>query len=110
MYFAPHILQKQTNATPPNDDFGRPVLNGAAETWIDVCPCRCDHGGDKEVNTPDGNVARPSYQITLEGQAPAVAVGDIVRCINANDGAVKAQGRVIQKQTLNILQYAKIYI
>lgn len=109
MYYAPHILQKRIIAEEKSDEFGRPIPEEAGETWVEVCRCRCDHNGDKEVKMPDGTVVTPDYHVVLEGNAPDVEVGDYVRCLKA-DGTIRGEGRVIKPRTLNYLPYAEIYL
>ncbi len=103
-------MQKLIAPTAESDEFGRPVISTDSPTWQDVCRCRCDHSGDREIKDPDGNIARPEYHIILEGANPDIAVGDIARCIAVKDGATNAEGRVIRIQKLNRLPYAEIYI
>lgn len=109
MYYAPHILQKRTEAQESMDEFGRPVVNDSVEAWADVCPCRCDHNGDKEIKMPDGTVVRPNYHVVLAGNEVNLTVGDYVRCLKP-DGSVRGEGRVLNTKTLNYLPYAEIYM
>ena len=109
MYYAPHILQKRIVAQEISDEFGRPIPNKTDDIWVDVCRCRCDHNGDKEIKMPDGSVVTPDYHIVLEGNMPDVKTGDYVRCLSA-DGSVRGEGRAIKPRTLNYLPYAEIYV
>lgn len=109
MYYAPHILQKRIIAEELSDEFGRPILNKSDDEWIDVCKCRCDHNGSKEVRMPDGSVITPEYHIILDGNISDIEVGDYVRCLRT-DGSIRGEGRVIKPRTLNYLPYAEIYV
>lgn len=109
MYYAPHILQKKIIPQEAVDEFGRPIPVKSADEWVDVCRCRCDHNGDKEVKMPDGTVVRPEYHIVLEGNTPDVETGDYVRCLR-DDGSIRGEGRAFKPRTLNYLPYAEIYV
>lgn len=109
MYYAPHILQKRIDPEELSDEFGRPIPSAPGKQWVDVCRCRCDHNGDKEVKMPDGSVVTPEYHIVLEGNTPDVKTGDYVRCLRT-DGSIRGEGRAIKPITLNYLPYAEIFV
>lgn len=109
MYYKPHFLQKLMLEPDLKDEFGRPVQIDSAESWVDVCECRCDHSGDKEVRLDDGTLARPEYRVICNCKSPQVRVGDHVRCVNA-DGSVRGEGNVVKMKTLNYLDYAEVYL
>lgn len=109
MNYAPHLLQKRIIAENVNDEYGRPTESDPAEEWTDVCRCRCDDNGDKEVLLSDGTVVVPSYHIVLRGNTPDVETGDYIRCLR-EDGSIRGEGHIIKTKTLNYLPYAEIYL
>lgn len=109
MYYAPHTLQKRIDAEESTDELGRPVVADSTEAWVDVCRCRCDHNGEKEIKMPDGKVIRPDYHVVLDENDPGLRIGDYVRCIN-DYGNVRGEGHVLSFKTLNYLPYAEVYL
>lgn len=109
MNYTPHILQKRVIAGEVNDEYGRPIAGDSAEEWSEVCKCRCDDNGDKEVKLSDGTVVVPSYHIVLDGNTPDIMTGDYIRCLR-KDGSIRGEGHVIKTKTLNYLPYAEIYV
>jgi len=109
MNYAPHTLQKRVIAGEVNDEYGRPITGESAEEWSEVCKCRCDDNGDKEVKLSDGTVVVPSYHIALDGNTPDIMTGDYIRCLR-EDGSIRGEGHIIKTKTLNYLPYAEIYV
>lgn len=109
MFYKPHRLQRRTEPTIVNDEYGRPVKDAGAEQWEDICGCRCDHSGDVDVQMPDGKRARADWRVVCEINRPAVTTGDILRCVE-DDGTERAKGKCIKVKTLNYLPYAEIYL
>ena len=109
MNYAPHTLQKRVIAGEVNDESGSPITGESAEEWSEVCKCRCDDNGDKEVKLSDGTVVIPSYHIVLDGNTPDIMTGDYIRCLR-EDGSIRGEGHIIKTKTLNYLPYAEIYV
>lgn len=109
MHYTPHILQKRTTLNESYDEFGRPIPDDNIDEWVDVCQCRCDHNGDKQVKMPDGTVIMPEYRVILPGYTEMIKTGDYVRCVK-EDGSVRGEGFVVKSRTLNYLPYAEIFV
>ena len=99
MNYAPHTLQKRVIAGEVNDEYGRPITGESAEEWSEVCKCRCDDNGDKEVKLSDGTVVIPSYHIVLDDmtlapdtsvfpQAPYIIACHYVRGVAIKDNMI----------------------
>lgn len=109
MYYAPHKLQKRVDTAPTNDQYGRPITETAEDSWVDVCACRCDHNGDKEVKLDDGTVIRPEYSVVCDGNTLDIKAGDYARCLRS-DGTIRGEGNVVKPKTLNYLPYGQLYL
>lgn len=106
MFYAPHILQKQTAPEITYDEYGRFVSKGEVD-YLTICKCRCDVNTFKTFITDNGMLYKPAYHIVCEPQV-SVQCGDTVRILADNE--VKAEGCVTNVKTLNYLQYCEIWL
>lgn len=109
MFYAPHILQKRIIPSESVDEFGRPIVDESSDEWQEICRCRCDDNGDKEIKMSDGTVVTPDYHIVIGNNIPDVKTGDYVRCLK-EDGTVRGEGHIVKSRTLNFLPYAEIFV
>lgn len=106
MYYAPHQLQKKV-VSETRDEYGR--ILSVADTWVDVCRCRCDDADSQEIEDDNGKVFTPHYHIVAEGRAD-IEAGDEARCLNG-DGSIRASGVLHRRpKHLNVLQYTDLWL
>lgn len=106
MFYAPHILQKQTAPEITYDEYGRFVSKGDS-SFSNIGKCRCDVNTTETFITDNGILYKPSYHVVCERQT-SVKCGDTIRILSGEE--IKAEGKVTNVKTLNYLQYSEIWL
>lgn len=101
--YAPHKLYLVRQGKKFDSDGN---FEGVAETVELVGDCRCDDAGVRDAITVNGERFFPSYHIV---SGKKVANGATVRVL-ADDGSVRAEGKVIRTAYSNYFKMYQVWI
>lgn len=81
-------------------------FEGVTESLVYICGCRCDDVSVRDGISVNGEVFFPSYHVVSE---KPVKCGDFVKIL-ANDGSVRAEGKVVRVSHANYFNLYQLWM
>jgi hypothetical protein len=107
MVYSPHTLQvKAYDSTGEVNEFGQPV--SASFEWRGVGECRCDDNTTLDRISVEGELFVYAYHIVYKNGG--IKASDWVRAIDAENGTVRGEGRVVKASEPNDFECADLWI